>query len=98
MDDVDEMGTKVELYVYDLTKGAATVMSQILIGIKLSLEFKIFVWLKKKKNNKNKQGRHQASRVKVLKVFTDSRVTSGKTFFFFLLKYCRVTITHVLTQ
>ncbi|KAK0173739.1 hypothetical protein PV328_006890 [Microctonus aethiopoides] len=32
MEDIDEMGTKVELYVYDLTKGAAAMMSQILIG------------------------------------------------------------------
>ncbi|XP_051158578.1 uncharacterized protein LOC127279949 isoform X3 [Leptopilina boulardi] len=32
MDDLDEMGTTVELYVYDLTKGAAALMSQLLIG------------------------------------------------------------------
>ncbi|XP_034939352.1 uncharacterized protein [Chelonus insularis] len=32
MDENDEMGTKVELYVYDLTKGAAAIMSQMLIG------------------------------------------------------------------
>ncbi|XP_015125419.1 uncharacterized protein LOC107047110 isoform X3 [Diachasma alloeum] len=32
MEDADEMGTKVELYVYDLTKGMAAMMSQILIG------------------------------------------------------------------
>ncbi|XP_008554464.1 uncharacterized protein LOC103576158 isoform X4 [Microplitis demolitor] len=32
MDDNEEMGTKVELYVYDLTKGAAAIMSQLLIG------------------------------------------------------------------
>ena len=32
MEEIDEMGTKVELYVYDLTKGMAAAMSQILIG------------------------------------------------------------------
>ncbi|XP_057323165.1 uncharacterized protein LOC130666320 isoform X1 [Microplitis mediator] len=32
MDDNEEMGTKVELYVYDLSKGAAAIMSQLLIG------------------------------------------------------------------
>ncbi|XP_011302527.1 uncharacterized protein [Fopius arisanus] len=32
MEEADEMGTKVELYVYDLTKGMAAMMSQILIG------------------------------------------------------------------
>ena len=32
MEDLDEMGTTVELYVYDLTKGAAALMSQLLIG------------------------------------------------------------------
>lgn len=32
MDESDEMGTKVELYVYDLTKGMAATMSRILIG------------------------------------------------------------------
>ncbi|XP_033213223.1 uncharacterized protein LOC117170534 isoform X2 [Belonocnema kinseyi] len=32
MEDVDELGTTVELYVYDLTKGAAALMSQLLIG------------------------------------------------------------------
>ncbi|XP_063980851.1 uncharacterized protein LOC135164431 isoform X2 [Diachasmimorpha longicaudata] len=32
MEDADEMGTKVELFVYDLTKGMAAMMSQILIG------------------------------------------------------------------
>lgn len=38
MEDIDEMGTKVELYVYDLTKGAAAVMSQILIGRQIDVE------------------------------------------------------------
>lgn len=33
MEDADEMGTKVELYVYDLTKGMAAMMSHMLIGI-----------------------------------------------------------------
>ncbi|XP_031788255.1 uncharacterized protein LOC100122591 isoform X3 [Nasonia vitripennis] len=32
MDDADEMGTTVELFVYDLTKGMAAMMSQMLIG------------------------------------------------------------------
>ncbi|KAF7989514.1 hypothetical protein HCN44_008188 [Aphidius gifuensis] len=32
MEDDDELGTKVELYIYDLTKGAATLMAPILIG------------------------------------------------------------------
>lgn len=38
MDDNEEMGTKVELYVYDLTKGAATIMSQLLIGIFINIK------------------------------------------------------------
>lgn len=33
MDDADEMGTIVEVFVYDLTKGMAAMMSQMLIGI-----------------------------------------------------------------
>ncbi|XP_046744764.1 uncharacterized protein LOC124410437 isoform X2 [Diprion similis] len=32
MDDSEEVGTIVELYIYDLTKGMAAVMSQMLIG------------------------------------------------------------------
>lgn len=32
MEDMDDMRTAVELYVYDLTRGMAAVMSQILIG------------------------------------------------------------------
>lgn len=28
----DEMGTTVELYVYDLSKGVATSMSEIMLG------------------------------------------------------------------
>lgn len=32
MEDADEMGTVVELFVYDLTKGHAAMFSQFLIG------------------------------------------------------------------
>ena len=32
MDDADELGTTVEVFVYDLTKGMAAMMSQMLIG------------------------------------------------------------------
>jgi len=32
MEDTEDLRTAVELYIYDLTKGMAAMMSQILIG------------------------------------------------------------------
>lgn len=32
MEDTEDMRTTVELYIYDLTKGMATIMSPMLIG------------------------------------------------------------------
>lgn len=49
MEDLDEMGTTVELYVYDLTKGAAALMSQLLIG--KQKENKNNFFLKENKSN-----------------------------------------------
>lgn len=36
MEEIEESGTAVELYIYDLTKGMAAMMSKIVIGKILS--------------------------------------------------------------
>ena len=43
MDDSEEMGTTVELFVYDLTNGMAAMMSKVLIGeLLISLSLQLF--------------------------------------------------------
>lgn len=42
MDESEELGTTVELYIYDLTNGMAAMMAQILIGEKV-FEKQIFI-------------------------------------------------------